>query len=261
MILELAQLTIRPGQEPQFEAVFAAAIEVLGGQPGVLVARIAPLGGDAEPLCPARAMAHSRRSHVDFAARLPLPSGARTLDPSWNRRRWWNTFSRPPARSRRDPCVLRLAGGDVPQPHFSGVDLVVPLVQTVHILCIAVLLTLVAMTDLKMLGPQGRLAVSVGNGVPLHALGLGRIGRAADDGNSSHHHRARPRAVERCISGQDADGAGAGRGSSRSFNRPAQPADFWSLSSHRRMAGRALGAASLILGVCIVIAGRWIAYV
>ncbi len=36
MILELAQLTIRPGQEPQFEAVFAAAIEVLGGSRGYL---------------------------------------------------------------------------------------------------------------------------------------------------------------------------------------------------------------------------------
>ena len=40
-------------------------------------------------------------------------------------------------------------------------------------------------------------------------------------------------------------------------NRP----DYWSLSPRRRIAGRAVGAASLILGVCIVIAGRWIAYV
>jgi heme-degrading monooxygenase HmoA len=34
MIIEFAQLTIRPGSESQFEAVFPAAIEVLGGSEG-----------------------------------------------------------------------------------------------------------------------------------------------------------------------------------------------------------------------------------
>lgn len=36
MILELAQLTIRPGSEAQFEAAFPDAIEVLGGTSGYL---------------------------------------------------------------------------------------------------------------------------------------------------------------------------------------------------------------------------------
>jgi heme-degrading monooxygenase HmoA len=36
MIIEIAQLTIRPGSERQFEAVFPAAIEVLGGSKGYL---------------------------------------------------------------------------------------------------------------------------------------------------------------------------------------------------------------------------------
>jgi heme-degrading monooxygenase HmoA len=36
MIIELAQLTIRPGSEPQFEKVFPAAIKVLGGSKGYL---------------------------------------------------------------------------------------------------------------------------------------------------------------------------------------------------------------------------------
>jgi heme-degrading monooxygenase HmoA len=36
MIIEIAQLTIRPGSERQFEAVFPAAIKVLGGSRGYL---------------------------------------------------------------------------------------------------------------------------------------------------------------------------------------------------------------------------------
>ena len=36
MIMEIAQLTIRPGMEQQFEAVFPAAIKVLGGSKGYL---------------------------------------------------------------------------------------------------------------------------------------------------------------------------------------------------------------------------------
>jgi heme-degrading monooxygenase HmoA len=36
MIMEIAQLTIRPGTEQQFETVFPAAIKVLGGSKGYL---------------------------------------------------------------------------------------------------------------------------------------------------------------------------------------------------------------------------------
>jgi heme-degrading monooxygenase HmoA len=36
MIIEIAQLSIRHGSEPQFEAVFPVAIEVLGGTKGYL---------------------------------------------------------------------------------------------------------------------------------------------------------------------------------------------------------------------------------
>jgi len=36
MIIEFAQLTIRPGSEPQFEGVFPAAIKVLAGSKGYL---------------------------------------------------------------------------------------------------------------------------------------------------------------------------------------------------------------------------------
>jgi heme-degrading monooxygenase HmoA len=36
MIIEIAQLTIRPGSERQFEAVFPTAVKVLGGSKGYL---------------------------------------------------------------------------------------------------------------------------------------------------------------------------------------------------------------------------------
>ncbi len=36
MIIEIAQLTIRPGSERQFEAAFLTAIKVLGGSKGYL---------------------------------------------------------------------------------------------------------------------------------------------------------------------------------------------------------------------------------
>lgn len=36
MIMEFAQLSIRPGSEPQFEAAFSEAIKVLGGSQGYL---------------------------------------------------------------------------------------------------------------------------------------------------------------------------------------------------------------------------------
>ena len=36
MIIEIAQLTIRPGSERQFEAVFPIAVRVLGGSNGYL---------------------------------------------------------------------------------------------------------------------------------------------------------------------------------------------------------------------------------
>jgi heme-degrading monooxygenase HmoA len=36
MIVEFAQLTIRPGSEPEFETVFSRAIKVLGGSRGYL---------------------------------------------------------------------------------------------------------------------------------------------------------------------------------------------------------------------------------
>lgn len=137
----------------------------------------------------------------------------------------------------------------------------VPMVQTVHILCIAVALTLVAMTDLKMLGVRVSsqpLSEMVSHAMPWvwTALALllttGILLTITEPARELLNNVFRLKmlmvlvlaAVLRIVQ-------------SGLRERP----DYWSLSPRRRIAGRAVGAASLVLGVCIVIAGRWIAYV
>ncbi len=144
---------------------------------------------------------------------------------------------------------------------FQELTWFVPLVQTVHILCIAVLLTLVAMTDLKMLGLRvgsQSLSEMVSHSMPwvwaalAVLLTTGILLTITEPAREllNDVFRAKMLMVLALVGVLKIIQSGL-------RNRP----DFWSLSSHRRIAGRALGAASLILGVCIVIAGRWIAYV
>jgi hypothetical protein len=47
MIVEIAQLTIRPGSERQFEAAFLTAIKVLGGGKGYSISNRSPAPADA----------------------------------------------------------------------------------------------------------------------------------------------------------------------------------------------------------------------
>jgi uncharacterized membrane protein len=44
-------------------------------------------------------------------------------------------------------------------------------------------------------------------------------------------------------------------------SRTRRNADYWSASPARRIEGRALGIIAVLIGACIVTAGRWIAYV
>jgi chromate transport protein ChrA len=137
----------------------------------------------------------------------------------------------------------------------------VPMVQTVHILCIAVVLTLVAMTGLKMLGfrvSSQPLSEMVSHAMPWvwTALALllttGILLTITEPARELLNNVFRLKmlmvlvlaAVLRIVQ-------------SGLRQRP----DYWSLSPRRRIVGRAVGATSLALGVCIVIAGRWIAYV
>ncbi|MEP6546206.1 MAG: DUF6644 family protein [Gammaproteobacteria bacterium] len=144
---------------------------------------------------------------------------------------------------------------------FQELTWFVPLVQSVHILCIAVVLTLVAMTDLKMLGVQvgsQSLSEMVSQSMPwvwtalVLLLTTGMLLTITEPARELLNNMFRIKmlmvlalvGVLKIIQ-------------SRLRDRP----DYWSLSPRRRIAARVVGAASLILGVCIVIAGRWIAYV
>ncbi|MEP6885666.1 MAG: DUF6644 family protein [Gammaproteobacteria bacterium] len=137
----------------------------------------------------------------------------------------------------------------------------VPLVQTVHILSISVVLTLVAMTDLKMLGVRvgsQPLSEMVSHSMPwvwtalLLLLTTGILLTITEPAREllNSVFRVKMLMVLALVGALKIIQSGLRD----------QP-DYWSLSPRRRLAGRAVGAASLILGVCIVVAGRWIAYV
>lgn len=144
---------------------------------------------------------------------------------------------------------------------FQDLTWFVPLVQTVHILCIAVVLTLVAMTDLKMLGVRvgsQSLSEMVSHSMPwvwtalVVLLTTGILLTITEPAREllNNMFRIKMLMVLALVGVLKIIQSGL-------RNRP----DYWSLSPRRRTAARAVGAASLILGVCIVIAGRWIAYV
>jgi hypothetical protein len=137
----------------------------------------------------------------------------------------------------------------------------VPMVQTVHILCIAVVLTSIGMTDLKLLGlPIGTqpLAEMVSQSMPWVWTGLcvllatGVLLTITEPARELLNIAFRTKMVLVLV-------LIAALSIIQSGLR-ARP-DYWTLSPRRRLAGRSVGAASLLLGVCIVVAGRWIAYV
>jgi uncharacterized membrane protein len=134
----------------------------------------------------------------------------------------------------------------------------VPTVQTVHILCIAVVMTSVGMLDFKMLGLAGRnqtLAAMVSNFMPWiwSALALllitGTLLTITEPARELLNNAFRAKmlmviavaAILRFVQ-------------SRLQGDP----NYWSA---RRGAARAIGAVSLLLVVTIIVAGRWIAYI
>jgi hypothetical protein len=134
----------------------------------------------------------------------------------------------------------------------------VPTVQTVHILCIAVVMTSVGMLDFKMLGLAGRnqpLAAMVAYFMPWiwSALALllvtGTLLTITEPSRELLNNAFRAkmlmvsvvavllRIVQQRLRGDP---------------------NYWSA---RRASARAIGAISLVLVVTIVVAGRWIAYI
>jgi magnesium-transporting ATPase (P-type) len=137
----------------------------------------------------------------------------------------------------------------------------VPTVQSVHILSIAVVLTTVAMTDLKLLGlhvGSQSLSEMVSQTMPWVWIALclllatGILLTITEPAREllNNVFRLKMLLVLALVSILKMIQSGV-RGNP----------DYFTLSPRHRWAGRAVGAASLVLGVCIVIAGRWIAYV
>jgi hypothetical protein len=136
----------------------------------------------------------------------------------------------------------------------------VPTVQTVHILCIAVVLTSIGMTALKLLGvpvSSQSLAEMISQAMPwvwtalCVLLATGVLLTITEPARELLNitFRVKMALVLALVATLTLIQA-------RVRTRP----DYWTASARHRLAGRAVGATSLVLGVCIVIAGRWIAY-
>ena len=144
---------------------------------------------------------------------------------------------------------------------FQGLTWFVPLVQTVHIVSIAVVMTSVGTLDFKLLGISGRaqsLAAMVSGLMPwiwsalVILLFTGALLTVTEPSRELLNLAFRAKML--MVLAMAAILVLLQR---RLRNDP----DYWSQSPRRRGAARAIGATSLLLVVCIVVAGRWIAYI
>jgi len=143
---------------------------------------------------------------------------------------------------------------------FQDLDWFVPLVQTIHILSIAVVMTSVGFIACKLLGLSGRrrsLAALMGGTMPWvwSALALllitGALLTITEPARELLNLLFRIKmlmvlamaAILLLLQ-----------------ERLTRDPDYWTASAGRRGSARALGSAALLLAVCIIIAGRWIAY-
>lgn len=144
---------------------------------------------------------------------------------------------------------------------FQGLTWFVPSVQTVHILSIAVVMTSVGTLDFKLLGISGRaqsLAVMVSGLMPwiwsalVILLITGALLTVTEPSRELLNLAFRAKML--MVLAMAAILVLLQR-------RLRDDPDYWSRSPRRRGAARAIGAISLLLVVCIVVAGRWIAYI
>jgi hypothetical protein len=144
---------------------------------------------------------------------------------------------------------------------IQSVEWIIPAVQTVHILCVAAVMTAVLMMDLRLIGvgarDQGVAAVArrflpfIWWPLPiLLATGITLI-------------IAEPaRALENPVFLLKMGLLLAAAGITLACQIPLQRnAAFWELSVERRRAARVIASVSLPLWVAIIFAGRWIAYI
>ncbi len=144
---------------------------------------------------------------------------------------------------------------------IQTIEWIVPAVQTVHILCVAVVLTSVLMIDLRLLGLRwqhqsvsaitGRFLPFIWWPLPI-LLATGAILIAAEPARSLRN----PVFLLKMLLLL----AAAGVTLACQIPLRHDPA-YWELSTGKRRAAQLIAAASLPLWVGIVFAGRWIAYV
>jgi uncharacterized membrane protein len=144
---------------------------------------------------------------------------------------------------------------------FQDLTWFVPTVQTVHILCIAVVMTSISMLDFKLLGISGRgqpLVAMLSYFMPwiwtalLILLITGTLLAITEPARELLNLAFRAKMLMVV--------AMAGMLRIVQLRVRGDP-DYWVRSQRRRTAARAFGATSLLLAVGIVVAGRWIAYI
>jgi hypothetical protein len=144
---------------------------------------------------------------------------------------------------------------------FKDLTWFVPLVQTAHILCVAVVVTSTAMTDCKLLGiPVGRqsLAEMVADLMPWVWIALCVLLATGVLLTITEPSRELLNAAFRIKMLMVLGLAVMLRIIERGLR---DSPDHWTRSRNRRHAARLVGAVSLLLAASIVVAGRWIAYI
>ena len=144
---------------------------------------------------------------------------------------------------------------------FQSVSWVVPSVQTVHILCVAIVVTRCAMLDLRLIkGSRGgaTVAQATRDAMPwiwgalavLAATGTVLIiaEPARELTNAAFWLKMSLLVVGIALAALVQRGIG-------------QREDFWDMQAGSRLAARCIGAVSLLLWVSVLSAGRWIGYV
>ena len=144
---------------------------------------------------------------------------------------------------------------------LQGLTWFVPLVQTIHILSIAVVMTSVGTLDFKLLGLAGRaepLSVMVSTLMPwiwsalVMLLVSGALLTVTEPSRELMNAAFRVKMLMVLVIASML---------LLLQRRLQRDPNYWGLSRHRRGAARAIGAGSLVLLVGIVVAGRWIAYI
>ena len=144
---------------------------------------------------------------------------------------------------------------------FQDLGWFVPLVQTVHILSIAVVVTAVAMTGSKLLGASIRaqsLAAMVSYFMPWVWIALATLLVTGILLTVTEPSRELLNLAFRIKMLMVLALAGL---LLIVQSRLRRDPEYWSQSVGRQAAARAIGALALLLGVSIVVAGRWIAYI